>query len=154
MYWCKQMSGKTILSAASPLTQSVEAVKQPEYVRRAQILNDLQAEREANAVGPIEIISSKGTYQARKKRTTFTVREVDATGKEIMRFEVWDQKTDKGYVWSCSCGKPDCRHIAKAKAVFFSKKKVKAAITEAEERPHVTFKPFLEDEPRAAAGVV
>lgn len=27
MYWCKQMSGKTILSVASPTTQSVEAVK-------------------------------------------------------------------------------------------------------------------------------
>jgi len=100
---------------------------QPEYARRAHVLNSLQAEREANTVGPIEIVSSKGSYVASKKRTTFLVREVDATGQEIRRFDVWDQKTDKGYVWSCSCGQKDCRHITKAKAVFFSEKKAKAS---------------------------
>ena len=121
------MTNKTILSVSSPATQTREAVKQPEYVRRARILDEMREERVSNAVGPLQIVSSKGSYMARKKRTTFVVREVDATGKEIRRFEVWDQKTDKGYVWSCSCGKPDCRHIAKAKAVFFSEKREKAA---------------------------
>jgi len=103
------------------------ASSQPEYVRRMQALNDAQAEREANAIGPIGIVSSKGSYEARKKRTTFTVREIDTAGKEIRRFEVWDQKNEKGYVWSCSCGHKDCRHITKAKAVFFSEKKAKAS---------------------------
>ena len=121
------MSNKTILSVASPVTQTREAVKLPEYARRARILDEMREERRANAVGPLQIVSSKGSYVARKKRTTFTVREVDAIGKEIRRFEVWDQKTDKGYVWSCSCGERDCRHIAKAKAVFFSEKRGKAA---------------------------
>ena len=108
-------------------------------------------ERLRQAAPPFKLWCDRGTYRKSYHRTTFVVRESDALERELDSLSVVNQrhtavqdgKVKHYYVWSCSCGKENCRHIGIAKRIYFAqwrKKKEDEAWLLANDPTYITAK--------------
>lgn len=85
-------------------------------------------EKYRRAVPPLKIVSDKGTYKKSRNRTSFDVREYDSLGRELDSSTVRNQRetaVEEGrakhfYVWSCTCGQENCRHVMVAKRIYWA----------------------------------
>jgi hypothetical protein len=60
------------------------------------------------------------------------------------RYDVVDSRQNGRYTWSCTCGRPDCLHVAAAKRKFFGQKKEVAYPAESGLVERGGFRPFVE----------